>query len=445
MSRFAPLLPLAQAATTDTAESGGSSSLLGFLDPVVDALTRFGIGEDVVRRAVLCVAVLVLAFLANLIAKRLIVRGLERLVKRSKIKWDDAIVRRGVFKRLSHLAPAIVIHLFAPVALYGLARTVEFVQGAAVIYMIFAALLVLDAVLTVFVDIWHTLEIGQRVPIKAFMGAIRVLIFFLGAIFILAVLLDKNVSGLLAGLGALTAVLLFVFKDTILGLVAGVQIATNNMVRLGDWVEMPKYGADGDVIDISLTTVKIQNWDKTISTIPTHAFIADSFKNWRGMSESGGRRIKRSINLDMTSVKTCDAEMLGRFAKVQHIAEHIERKRREVAEHNAALSVSDDDLVNGRHLTNIGTFRAYVEAYLRSHPSINHSMTFLVRQLAPTERGLPIEIYVFSSDQRWAHYEAIQADIFDHLLAVIPMFDLRVFQAPTGADMRGLMAAAGAH
>ncbi len=236
----------------------------------------------------------------------------------------------------------------------------------------------------------------------------------------------------------MTAVLLLIFKDSILGLVAGIQISSNDMVRLGDWVEMPKHGADGDVIDISLTTVKIQNFDKTITTIPTYTMVSDSFKNWRGMSQSAGRRIKRNINIDMRSVKFCDESMLERFASFRHISEYIARKKDELTKFNAENGIDDSVLVNGRRMTNLGTFRAYLEGYLRNHPKINKDMTFLVRQLQPTETGLPIEIYVFCSDKIWANYEAIQADIFDHILAVIPEFDLKVFQNPTGADFEKL-------
>ena len=236
-----------------------------------------------------------------------------------------------------------------------------------------------------------------------------------------------------------TAVLLLIFKDAILGFVAGIQLSANNMIHIGDWIDMPKYGADGDVIDITLTTVKVQNWDKTISTIPAYSLISDSFKNWRGMSESGGRRIKRSINIDMNTICFCDEQMIEKYRHIQYIADYIDAKKREIDEHNIAANVDDSELVNGRRMTNIGTFRAYVIAYLKNHPKINRDMTFLVRQLQPNENGLPIEIYVFSSDKVWANYEAIQADIFDHILAAVPNFGLRVFQNPTGSDFNRLL------
>ena len=230
--------------------------------------------------------------------------------------------------------------------------------------------------------------------------------------------------------------LILVFKDAILGFVAGIQLTANKMVARGDWIEMPDYGADGDVLDVSLTTVKVQNWDKTVTTIPTYALISNSFKNWRGMQESGGRRIKRSINIDVNTIKFCDEEMLARFGRIQHIAAYIEHKKEELAAYNQEQRADLSSLVNGRRLTNVGTFRAYVAAYLRHHPMVNQDMTFLIRHLAPTEHGLPIEIYVFCSDIVWANYEAVQADIFDHILAIVPQFDLRLFQAPAGSDFR---------
>jgi miniconductance mechanosensitive channel len=264
------------------------------------------------------------------------------------------------------------------------------------------------------------------------------------AIFAISIIIDKSVLVLLTGLGALTAIILLIFKDSILGLVAGIQLVANDMVRPGDWIEMPKYGADGDVIQITLNTVKIRNWDKTITTIPTYSLISDSFKNWRGMSESGGRRIKRALPIDMTSVKFCTPEMIDRFSRIAMLRDHIERKTKELREYNERNEIDQSVPVNGRRMTNLGTFRAYLVAYLRAHPKIHQDMTFLVRQLPPSDKGLPLEIYVFSNDQVWANYEAIQADIFDHLLASLPEFELRPFQSPTGDDVRNsIFAAAG--
>jgi miniconductance mechanosensitive channel len=384
------------------------------------------------------VAVALLGFLANFIAKQIILRGLHKVIRRTETTWDDAFLERKVLTRLSHLAPALVIDVTAPIAFSEYPTLVSLVESLAFIYYVAVGLAVIDAFLNALLDVYQTFAISRRVDIKGLLQVVKVVVFTVGAILILAHLIGKSPLVLFSGLGAMTAVLILVFKDTILGFVAGVQLMSNNMVRRGDWIEMPKYGADGDVIDVSLTTIKVQNWDKTISTIPPYALVTDSFKNWRGMSESGGRRIKRAVAIDMTSIRFCDEEMLARFKKIRYISGHVEKKLAEISEHNRELEVDETFLINGRHLTNIGTFRAYLEAYLRNHPKIHHSMTFLVRQLPPHAQGIPIEIYVFSNDQDWARYEAIQADIFDHILAVIPLFDLKVFQAPSGADVQTL-------
>jgi len=328
--------------------------------------------------------------------------------------------------------------LLAPVTLAGLDSLITVISNVTLIYMIIVLMLAFDALFNSAAIIYKSFPVSKEIPTKGFIQVLKIALYFLTAIFIFSIALNKTPIFLLSGLGALTAVLMLIFKDAILGFVAGIQLAANKMVANGDWIEMPNYGADGDVLEVSLTTVKVQNWDKTITTIPTYALISESFKNWRGMQESGGRRIKRAISIDMDSIKFCNEEMLERFAKVQYITDYIEKKKTELESFNTATKVDNASLANGRRMTNIGTFRAYVEAYLRNHPMINLDMTFLVRQLKPTEFGLPIEIYVFSKDKVWANYEAIQADIFDHILAVLPEFDLHVFQNPTGGDFRAL-------
>ena len=258
----------------------------------------------------------------------------------------------------------------------------------------------------------------------------------MSGILIISILLDRNPNVLLAGLGAMGAVLLLIFKDSILGFVASIQLSGNDMVKIGDWVEMRSRGADGTVIDITLNTVKIQNWDRTISTIPTYAMVTESFTNWQGMEESGGRRIKRAVNIDMTSIKLCDKAMLNRFEKFLLIRDYVKEKEKEIEEYNKLKNISAEDIISGRRQTNVGIFRKYLEVYLRQHPMVNNEMTFLVRHLHPTEKGLPIEIYVFCKDKAWARYESIQADIFDHIFAVIPEFELNVFQEISGSDLR---------
>lgn len=406
-------------------------------------LSGSGLNESLVfylSRGIALTTLLILSVAANFIAKRYIVAALTYAITRSSTKWDDAVVRQKTLNRMAHLAPALVIYVFVPIALQGFDTVISITRSAVLIYMIVVSMLVLDSLLSAAEEVYQNFSAAKEIPIKGFVQVVKLVVYFVTAIFVISILLDKTPVYLLSGIGALAAVMMLVFRDSILGFVAGVQLAANRMVAVGDWIEMPKYGADGDVLEVALTTVKVQNWDKTITTIPTYALISESFKNWRGMSESGGRRIKRAVNIDMSSIRFCDEEMLNRFAKIQYIADYIESKKQELKAFNQSARVDNASLVNGRRMTNIGTFRAYVVAYLRHHPMISQDMTFLVRQLPPTQYGLPIEIYVFSKDQVWANYEAIQADIFDHVLAVVPEFDLRVYQNPTGADFRTLSA-----
>ncbi|MBX2871631.1 MAG: mechanosensitive ion channel family protein [Saprospiraceae bacterium] len=395
---------------------------------------------DYIARGLIFVLIIIVSLIANLVAKHFILKGLPAIINRTATKWDDVILRKKVFNRLAHLAPAIVIYLFISIPLEGYEAVISLITGLVLIYMIAMGVLALDAFLNASLAIYKTYEISNKIPIKGFIQVFKIIIYFISGIFIISILLNKTPVYLFSSLGALTAVLMFIFKDAILGFVAGIQLTANRMLADGDWIEMPKYGADGNIIEIALTTVKVQNWDKTITTIPTYALITESFKNWRGMSESGGRRIKRSIHIDLNTIQFCTEEMLDRFSKIQYIADYIEIKKEEVQEHNKQEQVDNSSLVNGRRMTNIGTFRAYIEAYLTHHPMINREMTFLIRQLASTKDGLPLEIYVFSKEQAWAKYESIQANIFDHILAVVPEFDLRVFQAPSGRDFRKLVA-----
>lgn len=411
------------------------------LELLQNRLLGLGIGEQLtfyVAHAVAVIVVLLLAVIVYFIAKHYILAAVSHIISRSKSKWDDAILHQRALNHLVHLAPALVIYVLAPTALEGLDSSIAVIRGILQIYMLVILMLVVDSVLNAVEVIYQDFRASKEIPIKGFIQVLKIVVYFLTTVFIISILLNKTPVYLLSGVGALAAVLMLVFRDSILGFVAGIQLAANRMVSVGDWIEMPKYGADGDVLEVALTTVKVQNWDKTITTIPTYALISESFKNWRGMAESGGRRIKRSVSIDMSSIKFCDGEMLERFEKIQYISGYIEKKKNELQNFNQSMSVDNTSLVNGRRMTNIGTFRAYVQAYLQNHPAINQDMTFLIRQLPPTEFGLPIEIYVFSEDKVWANYEAIQADIFDHVLAVVPEFDLRVYQNPTGADFRVL-------
>ena len=387
--------------------------------------------------------VAVLAFVANWITKSIILRVVHQAVKRTRTDWDDVLVKRRVFQRMSHLAPALVIYGMASVV-FSTENLIGLAQRGAQVYMLLVGLLVVDALLNSVNDIYQGFEVARRIPITGYLQVVKIVVTVAVIIFCISIVIDEPVFALFAGLGALTAIILLIFKDSILGLVAGIQLVANDMVRPGDWIEIPKYGADGDVVEITLNTVKVQNWDKTITTIPTYTLISDSFKNWRGMSDSGGRRIKRSVPIDMGSVKFCSDEMIERFSRIQLLGAYIARKKKELAEYNQTNQIDESVLVNGRRMTNLGTFRAYLVAYLRAHPKVHQDMTFLVRQMPPSETGLPLEIYVFSNDQAWANYEAIQADIFDHILASLPEFDLRSFQNPTGDDVRSSLGLGGA-
>ncbi len=378
---------------------------------------------------------LTLAFVADRLARRILIRGVQRVAVKTESQWDDILVRHGVFERLAHLAPLFVLRFFAGAGSLLPEDLCISVTGA--LFTIVAVLVFLSLVDAV-LEIYEEYPIAKEVPISAYAQGLKGIAIFFACVFVISALMQADPWVFIKGIGALTAVLLLIFKDTILGLVGSIQLTANRMVRIGDWIEMGQYGADGDVIEVGLTSVKVQNWDKTTATIPTYALISDSFRNWRGMSESGGRRIKRAIHIDMTSIKFCSPEMLRHFETIDHLKGYLKERRAEIDSWNKARDIDLSNPVNGRRLTNLGTFQVYVREFLRAHMKINRNMTFLVRQLAPGEKGVPIEIYVFSSDQDWVAYELIQADIMDHLLAVLPEFDLRVFQSPTGADLREL-------
>ncbi len=386
---------------------------------------------DYLAQTLLVILVILLSFLAHLITKRIVLVKLTKFAIESKYQWDDIFLNARVFHRLFHLAPAIVLFIFS----FAFPGFEEWIVRITLVYIIIVSLLVVDALLNAGNEVYRLFEISKEKPIKGYIQIIKIFLYLIGTILVLSTLLNRSPWGFLTGLGAMTAILLLVFKDTILGLVASFQLVSNKMIRIGDWIEMQQYGADGDVIELTLNTVKVQNWDKTITTIPTYSLISDTFKNWRGMTESGGRRIKRSLSIDMDSIRFCSPEMIERYGKIHLISDYIKNKQKEVESYNKENAIESTD-ISGRQITNIGTFRAYIVEYLRNHPKIHKDMTFLVRQLAPTEKGLPIELYVFSNDQDWANYEGIQADIFDHILSAVLVFDLRIFQYPTGSSLR---------
>ena len=408
---------------------------------ILERLTTAGLSDDaatVILVLASLVVLVIVAWLANVVAKQIILAAVERVIRKTKTDWDDALGERRVFSRFSHLAPALVLWAGAPLAFEGMTVMIEGTQRVAEIYMIAVGLFVFSGFLDAAQDIYRKFEVSRRIPIRGYVQVIKLLASFAGGVIILSLALDKSPWVFLTGMGALTAVLLLVFKDAILGFVAGIQLVANDMVQPGDWIEMPKYGADGDVIEVTLTTVKVRNWDKTVTTVPTYALISDSFKNWRGMSESGGRRIKRSIAIDVDTIRYCDAEMLDRYEKIERIRDYVRQTRKAVEEENRLKGYDGSVSVNGRRMTNIGTFRKYLEAYLREMSELRQDMTLIVRQLQPTERGLPIEIYCFNADQRWVQYESTQSDILDHVFASLDWFDLRAFQLPSGHSLAAL-------
>lgn len=377
----------------------------------------------------------IICIVANFITKKFVMKVITHFITNNKFKWDDMLLERKVFHRLSHIVPAIIIYYFSST----FPDFQHLIEKGAITYLIIVGLMVVNSFLNAFNDIYQTFEISKIKPVKGYIQVAKIIIFTIGGIIVIANLMGESPFILLSGIGALSAVLLLVFKDSLLGLVAGIQLAANDMVRVGDWIEMPKYEADGDIIDISLNTVKVQNWDKTITMIPSYALISDSFKNWRGMQASGGRRIKRSLFIDTNSITFCTEEMIEKFKNIHYLSTYITNKESEIAEFNKKNEINRNNRVNGRALTNIGVFRAYISHYLQNHPGINQKMTLMVRQLAPSEHGLPLEIYAFTNDIRWDVYESIQSDIFDHLFAVAPEFELRVFQNPSGNDFRNLV------
>ena len=396
---------------------------------------------ELVSSVISLLLILLLAWLANSIFKGFALSLVRSIAKRSQTRIGEHFLKEKFFHRLSHLAPAFIISALSPILLDPFPVLLGIIEVSVNLYLVVIALWSIDALINALHDSYEESSLSAKLPLKGICQAIKLVVNATGVIFILSILLDKSPVYFFSGLGALTAVLLLVFKDVILGLVAGIQLTANNMVRKGDWVEMPKYGADGDVIDVSLTTVKVQNWDKTITTIPAYAMVSDAFKNWRGMSESGGRRIKRSITLDISSVRFLKRSEVEDLERIECLQSYLNSKKSEIGTKGMNLDELGEvsPLLNGRNLTNIGTFRAYCKEYLGAHPKIHHEgMTFLVRQLPSNEKGVPIEIYVFVNDTRWVEYEGIQSDIFDHLLASLPIFGLRAFQLPSDSSLSRL-------
>ncbi|NRA38157.1 MAG: mechanosensitive ion channel [Planctomycetes bacterium] len=391
------------------------------------------------------ITLIIIGALCQLVLKGVFFKIIIKTVEKSKNSWDNAFLDAKLFNRLLLMVPLLIIEFgtqFAPainlsdpgeVAI--IPQTIDTICSALMVFCgILAGLSFTKSINAIYLN----REGGAGHPIKGYLQLLNIFICCIGTIFIISILLDEPAWGFISGIGALTAVLMLVFKDTILSVVASIQLSSNNLVRIGDWIEMPQYGADGDVIDIALHTVKVQNWDKTISTIPTHSLIDSSFKNWRGMSDSGSRRIKRSVNVDMGTIHFLTDDEIANLKQFEILDSYLIGKDEELSEHNSNEIKNSDFEANKRRLTNLGTFRHYIKEYLKTKPYIHPDMTFLIRQLAPSKNGVPIEVYIFSNITAWVDYEDIQGDIFDHLLAILPEFGLRAFQDPSGANISDL-------
>lgn len=407
---------------------------LSFLQP----LAEYPFALTVLQLAGLVLA----AWLANWLTRMVLIRVVGKLVRATPMRWDDALMSPRVLARLANVVPALIIAsgiatiTELPVGVETVVRNVALAFVALTIALAISH--VLDAVNELYVT--SSSRANER-PIKGYLQVVKLVVYVFAAVIVIATLIDRSPLLLLSGFGAMSAVVLLVFKDTILSLVASIQLANNDMLRVGDWIEMPALQADGDVIDMALNTVKVQNWDKTVTTIPTYRLISDSFKNWRGMQDSGGRRIKRALLIDQSSVRFLEPEERAHLRRIALIDEYLDDKRQELEAYNDNLLAKGKDPVNTRQVTNIGTFRAYVDHFLRAHPGIHQDMTLLVRQLEPGPTGLPIELYCFTNSVAWGVYENTQSDIFDHLIAMLPEFGLRLYQAPGGADIAALMQA----
>ncbi|MDD3706299.1 MAG: mechanosensitive ion channel [Clostridiaceae bacterium] len=358
------------------------------------------------------IAVIMLGIVIDLIVKKLFLRIVKAYAAKSNHKWDDILLKNKVFDQLVDIIPGVVIYGFAPV----FPEYQEWIQRIASVYIVIIIIIAVHKLLNSVDEIYRSSQEERTRPIKGFLQVIEIIAVIIGIILIISFLINRSPWIMLSGIGAATAIGTLIFKDSILGFVAGIQLTANNMVKLGDWIEVPKYDTDGDVIDITLHTVKVQNWNKSISMIPTYALISDSFKNWTGMQEFGGRRIKRHIYIDLTSIKFCTGEMLEKFKKLSYLQEFLNSN-------------------NNEQMTNIEVFRAYLLGYLKNHPRLNKELTQMVRQRQPTEFGLPIEIYVFLDGTKWADYEVVQSEIFSHVIAIVPEFDLRIYQIPSGYDI----------
>ena len=370
------------------------------------------------------------------VIKKILIALIPKVTAKTATLWDDIIFNKRMVNSLATLIPALLVDQFIPVIFKQSTAFLPFLLEATDVLIIIVSVWILNSFFSSINIILSEKQRYKDKPIGSLTQLGKILTFSVGVILVISTVIEKSPFYLLSGLGAMAAIILLVFKDSILGFVASIQLSANNMVQVGDWVTMSNYGADGDVLEINLTTIKVRNFDLTITTIPTYSFISDSFKNWRGMQQSDGRRIKRSLFLKQDTICFCDKVMLDHFEKIEYLTDFISKRRDEIKEYNSINNIDSTILVNGRNMTNVGVFKVYVEEYLKRNANINQEMMIMVRQMPPTEKGLPLEIYAFSKHKEWKIYESVMADIFDHILAVIPYFNLQLFENPSGSDFR---------
>lgn len=399
-----------------------------------DWLISVGIPENISLYVSLIIDVVLLfivCYVVYLITKKIIYRVVSAFVKKTKSDWDDILLKEKVFSSVSHLAPVVILRLFVPYIFSDFTTVIPFLIKVTDIYFIFVIVRTINLFFNSLEIVLKRTPALSDKPMHSYFQLLKIIVYLLGIILLISVFINKSPIYLISAFGAMSAVILFVFKDTILGFVASIQLSANDMLRVGDWITMNKYGADGDVLKITLNSVKIQNFDKTIITVPTYALISESFQNWRGMSESGGRRIKRAINIKINDIKFCTKEMLDKYKKIELVKDFVNEKVAEVEEHNKKIKANKTQRINERKITNVGIFRKYIELYIQNNDNIKKDFTLMVRQLPPTETGLPLEIYVFTKTVNWLEYENVQADIFDHIIAAAKEFDLEVFEYST--------------
>jgi miniconductance mechanosensitive channel len=391
---------------------------------------------DTFNKLIMLALIILAAVITNIICNAIIIGIAKPFIRRTKNHLDDILLDKKILHKLVFIVPAIIIYILIPVFFPENTTLSIWIRKLSSVYITAVTIYFISGIFDLLFEISYRNKNLRDKPLRVVFLILKIAAYFAGSVIIIGILIDKSPVTLLAGLGASAAILSLVFKDTIIGFVSGIQLSVNNMLRIGDWITMPKYNIDGNVIDVTLNTIKVKNFDNTITTIPPATLMNDSFQNWRGMEESGGRRIKRSVNIDMNSVKFCTPEMLEKYKKINLLFDYIEEKEKALREYNNQQLIDASVPVNGRRQTNIGVFRAYLERYIANHPQVNRQLTHMVRQLQPTEKGIPIELYFFSTEKRWVLYEGIQSDVFDHVLAIIPEFDLNVFQNPSGHDLK---------